>query len=64
MKILKIIIATFLIAFVTSALYELPFINNNPVRYALVVILIIIELLTGFFYVKTEIATLKPNQDE
>lgn len=54
MKILKIIIATFLIAFATSALFELKFIDTNPVRYILVILLILIELATGFFYIKTE----------
>lgn len=52
MKILKIIVATFLLAFLTSALLELTWIAHNPVRYILVVLLIIIELLTGFFYAK------------
>jgi FtsH-binding integral membrane protein len=55
MKILIIIIATFIIAFATSALFELKCVDTNPVRYALVVFLIIIELLTGFFYIKSEI---------
>lgn len=55
MKILFNILVTFLIAFATSCLYELNFISNNPVRYVLVLLLIIIELLTGFFYIKTEI---------
>jgi hypothetical protein len=52
MKILKIIIVTFLLAFLTSALLELTWIAHNPVRYILVVLLISIELLTGFFYAK------------
>ncbi len=55
MKILAIIISTFLIAFATSVLFELQFINANPVRYALVVLLIFIELATGFFYIKSQI---------
>lgn len=55
MKTLIIILATFCIAMLTSALLEWPFIAQNLVRYVLVVLLISIELLTGFFYIKTEI---------
>ena len=55
MKIAIIILATFFFAFATSALFEFSFIITNPVRYALVVFLIFIELLTGFFYIKSEI---------
>lgn len=55
MKILLIILATFILAFATSFLYELDFITKNPIRYALVLVLILIELLTGFFYIKSEI---------
>ena len=62
MKILKIIIITFILAFATSALFELRFIDTNPVRYILVVLLIIIELLTAFFYIKTEISKPKSNE--
>lgn len=54
MKILKIIVATFILAFLTSALLELTWIAHNPVRYILVVLLMIVELLTGFFYVKSQ----------
>lgn len=54
MKILKIIVATFLLAFLTSALLELTWIAHNPVRYILVVLLMIVELLIGFFYVKSQ----------
>ncbi len=57
MKILKIIVATFLLAFLTSALLELTWIAHNPVRYILVVLLMIVELLTGFFYVKSQYQT-------
>lgn len=55
MKIISIIIATFLVAILTSILLEFDFFSRNPVRYILVVLLIILELLTGFFYVKSEI---------
>jgi len=59
MKILTIIVLTFIIAFVTSSLLELDFFSKNPVRYALLVLLIIIELATGYFYIKSEIKNLK-----
>ena len=55
MKIALIILVTFILAFITSALFELDFIAKNPVRYILVIALILIELLTGFFYIKSEI---------
>jgi hypothetical protein len=55
MKIVLIIIATFLIAILTSALLELNFFSTNPVRYVLIVLLIVIELVTGYFYIKSEI---------
>jgi hypothetical protein len=53
MKILTIILITFTLAFITSALFELKYIDENPVRYILVILLILIELLTGFFYIKS-----------
>jgi len=59
MKILRIILITFLIAFATSSLLELEFFEQNPVRYFLVVLLIAIELATGYFYIKSEIKNLK-----
>jgi len=55
MKIITAILTTFLIAFATSLLYEFDFISKNIIRYILVLMLIIIEILTGFFYIKTEI---------
>jgi len=55
MKILQIIVVTFILAFATTALFELKFIDTNPVRYVLVILLILIELATGFFYIKSEI---------
>jgi hypothetical protein len=63
MKILKIIIATFLIAFATSTLLDFDVFSKNIVRYILVVILIITELLIGFFYAKSETKSLKNNQN-
>lgn len=55
MKITLIILITFILALITSTLFELDFIAKNPVRYILVIVLILIELLTGFFYIKSEI---------
>lgn len=55
MKITITILLTFALAYLTSALFELDFIALNPVRYILTVLLIIFELATGFFYVKSEI---------
>lgn len=54
MKIVKIIVATFILAFITSSLFELTWIVHNPVRYILVVLLILVELVTGFFYAKSQ----------
>lgn len=59
MKIIIIILATFILAFSTSALFEIELIAHNPVRYILVILLILIELLTGFFYIKSLIKNLK-----
>lgn len=61
MKILKIILITFILAFATSALFELKFIDTNPVRYVLVILLITIEFLTGFFYIKSELPSKSKN---
>lgn len=58
MKIVLIIILTFILAFVTSALFELACIAENPVRYALVVLLIVVELIASYFYIKTEVQKL------
>jgi len=55
MKIIITILLTFAIAYGTSALFEFDFIAQNPVRYMLTVLLIILELATGFFLVKQQI---------
>lgn len=52
MKYIFIILTTFLVAFVTSLLFEWSFIAKNIIREALVTILILIELLTGFLIFK------------
>lgn len=56
--ILKIIIAillTFVLAFATTLLFELEFITKNYCRMALVVLMVILELIIGYMYVKSEI---------
>lgn len=58
-KIILAIIITFLIAFGTSVLLEIPFIKHNWVRYTLVVIVVVLELFIGFMYVKSETSKLK-----
>jgi hypothetical protein len=55
MKIVISIICIFLIAMITSVLLDWDFVRLNIVRYFLVILLIVVELITGFFYVKSEI---------
>lgn len=68
MKIAKIILITFLVAFFTSALYEIPFIEVNIVRYSLVILLIVLELAIGFCYafweLKQIIKSINSNQQQ
>jgi len=52
MKYIVTIVITFIVAFATSLLFELDFISQNIVRYYLVIILIIVELATGFIILK------------
>jgi hypothetical protein len=59
MKIVLSILCVFLIAMTTSVLFEWDFIGQNPVRYILVLLLILFELAIGFFYIKSEIKNLK-----
>ena len=47
LKILTTILLTFLVTFLTSLLLELD-LFKNPVRYALVVLLIVFELYAGY----------------
>lgn len=47
----SVILVTFLIAFLTSLLLEIP-IFQHWVRYVLVVLLIVIELFSGFLTIK------------
>ena len=55
MKQVIIIILTFVLAFLTSILFELDFIQANNVRYVLTTLLIAIELCVGFYLVKSEV---------
>jgi hypothetical protein len=59
MKILSIIVITFVIAFATTLLYDLEFVKNNIARIILTTLLILLEMATGFFYVKVQIKNLK-----
>lgn len=58
LKIILAIIITFIIAFAISALLEFNFINSRWPRYLLVVLGIIIELIIGVMYVKSEVEKL------
>ena len=51
LKLISVIIGVFLIAFATSLLLELKMFQN-PVRYILVILLILIELYFGFIMFK------------
>lgn len=50
-KLIAVIACTFLIAFATSLLLEIP-LFQNPVRYILVILLIAIEIYFGFLIYK------------
>lgn len=58
MKIILIILSTFVLALFTSALFEINFIAQNPVRYVLIVLLILVEIAVGYFYIKSEVQKL------
>lgn len=58
-KIIFAIIITFTVAFATSALLEIPFIKYNWLRYALVVLIVVLQLFIGFMYVKSESSNIK-----
>lgn len=57
MKQIVITIITFAIAFATSLLLDLEFIAKNQVRYILVILFIVAQLIIGFNVVK--VVTLK-----
>lgn len=50
MKAITILLAVFLLAFVTSGLLEFEFILKNSVRYFLVCFMIFIEIALGLIY--------------
>ena len=58
LKVISVIIGVFLIAFATSLLLELKMFQN-PVRYILVILLILIELYFGFIMFKYVISDKK-----
>ncbi len=47
-----IVLSTLLVAFLISALLDWPWVANNPVRYALVVVSIVLVLLLGWLLLK------------
>jgi hypothetical protein len=59
-KILTILI-TFIIAFATTLLFDLQFIEVNKVRVFLVFLIIVIELLVGYNVLK--VITIKSKKD-
>jgi hypothetical protein len=63
MKIPITIIVTFLVAFLTSFLLDLQIINTNPVRYWLVVLFIVVEIITGFIMVVSVIKEMKESKE-
>ena len=61
MKNIAIVLGTIIIAFLVSALLDWSWVANNPVRYALVVIVIILVLLLGWILLKENT---KQNQNQ
>lgn len=61
MKNIAIVMSTITIAFLVSALLDWPWVANNPVRYALVVVLILLVLMLGWLLLK-ENSKQKTNQ--
>lgn len=61
MKNILIVLSTLVVAFLISALLDWPWVANNPVRYALVVVSIVLVLLLGWLLLK-ENAKQKTNQ--
>jgi hypothetical protein len=55
LKIITAILLTFVLAFATTLLFELEFITKNYWRIILVSLIIILELILGYMYVKSEI---------
>jgi hypothetical protein len=55
LKIITAILLTFVLAFATTLLFELEFITKNYWRIILVSLIIILELILGYMYIKSEI---------
>lgn len=63
MKIPIIIIITFLVAFLTSLVLEIPIIRNEPARYWLIVSLMITEVVSGLVLVKGVVKSLTQGKE-
>lgn len=61
LKIISVIIGTFLIAFATSLLLDILSFKENPIKYILVVLLILVELYFGVL-IYLSLTTQKPTQ--
>ena len=61
MKNIAIVLGTIIIAFLVSALLDWSWVANNPVRYALVVVIIFLVLLLGWLLLKENVKS-KTNQ--
>jgi hypothetical protein len=59
LKLITVVIVTFLIAFATSFLLDVLLFNQNPVKYILVVLLILVELYFGVL-IYLSLTTQKP----
>lgn len=55
MKEILIIVVTFVVAFATTIVLDWSFVATNNIRYGLVVLLIVIELIIGFNAVKSTV---------
>jgi hypothetical protein len=59
MKQILIIITTFILAFTTSLLMDWSWIKANMMREGLVILLIVLELITGYFIIKSSLVNEK-----
>jgi hypothetical protein len=62
MKILLTALCVFILAFAATLLFELDFITRNPVRYALVVLLVVCILLVGVKVLKAMVFPVKKEE--
>lgn len=63
MKIPIIIIATFIVAFITSFLLDMQIIRSNPVRYWIIVAFILMEFVTGIILVLSAVKEFKGKEN-